>query len=295
MNVGILTMLAIAGVACAAEPEARKPWDGEPGYCRFPGTISPDGAYVLAWAPTGLSPQARATLKEWPADVQVGSDADNFLMDARHGRIITDIPEFDYFSGQGCHKNRGALYIAWSPDSRSALAICEQRWDDVDIAWIEPQAKRITSVLQPMTVAFTRVLRQREKERGDEMNIQFSEPALLPGGMLVVDGHAGHFKEGPYHHYRLTFRVRAAEKKVQLELLKARKIPEREERTGGIDFDPDLNLSYGKLRARLDDEGRAALKKEEEEWLKFRDSQPEAAREYLTQRRAVELRARLEK
>jgi len=60
----------------------------------------------------------------------------------------------------------------------------------------------------------------------------------------------------------------------------------------GPDDDPDLNACDNKQRARSDAKGRSALKKEEEERLRFRDSQPENAREKLTERRAVGLRAR---
>ena len=101
-------------------------------------------------------------------------------------------------------------------------------------------------------------------------------------------------KQGPYYSYRLTFHVTFSGNQPHLELLKARKIPENEEHSTGTDFDPDLNTYYTKLRARLDEKGCATLKKEEEAWIRFRDSQPEGAREKLTERRAVELRARAE-
>ena len=127
-------------------------------------------------------------------------------------------------------------------------------------------------------------------------HISDTEPAILPGNILVVDVHAGHEKEGPYYHHRLTLRLSFTGERPHLELLKARKIPcdGPENPYTGADYDPDLNAFYKRLRARLDENGRVALKKEEEDWIRFRDSQPADARDQLTQRRAVELRARAE-
>jgi hypothetical protein len=295
----LCTALFLAGLAggWSAEPEKpRRPWNGEPGYCRFPGTISPDGAYLLAWAPSGLSPEVRASLKEWEPDLEINSDKigiDNYLLDAAHGRLLAPLPNFDYFDGQGWHKNRGGLYVAWAPDSSSAVAICENRWEDDGVVWIEPAANRVTDIKDPLEKAYQKTLRQRDKERGD-VNIQFSEPAILPGGILVLDGNAGHMKEGPYYHYRFTFRVRTAEgKPPQVELLKAKKINDKAS-PESPDADGLLNTAYGQLRTRLDAKGRTALKKEEEAWLQWRDAQPDTALDQLNIRRAAELRARAE-
>ena len=293
---GVLCVVISITTGVAAEPASR-PWDGKPGYCRFSGTISPDGTYLFAWGPAGLSPDVRANLPEWPSDLEINSDkieVANFLYDVPHKRVMFDLPGFDYFAGQaGWHKNRGALHVAWAADSSHALAISEERWDDQGIVWITPATSSVVDLKDALENAYQRVLRLREKEtRG--VNIQFREPAILPGNILVLDGDSGHMKQGPYFSYRLTFHITFSGKHPHLELLKARKILENEEHTTGTDFDPDLNTYYKKLRARLDEKGRAALKKEEEEWIRFRDSQPEGAREQLTERRAVELRARAE-
>ena len=290
-------MYSGCGVASGADSPLR-PWDGKPGFCRIPGTISPDGRYVVVWMPAGLSPEARTALPEWAADLEINSEKtgfEDFLYDNVHKRAAADLSKFDYFDGQGWHKNRGDLWVAWTDDSRNVLAIFEERWDDQGIVWIDPESGRITDLQDVMEKACQRVLRKREKETSDAA-IQFTEPAILPGNILVVDAHSGFMKEGPYYHHRLTFRLSFTGERPHLELLKARKIPgeEPENPSTRADYDPELNAYYKRLKARLDENGRAALKKEEEDWIRFRDSQPADARDQLTQRRAVELRARAE-
>ncbi|HEY3901050.1 MAG TPA: lysozyme inhibitor LprI family protein [Chthoniobacter sp.] len=294
----VCAIIGLGGIGRGADPalpeSARAKFP--PGYCRFPGTISPDGAYAFAWAPDGLTAEETAVLKEWPHDLDLSSDdgdVDNFLFDVVHKRLLAQLPGFDFFVGQGWRKNRGELYVGWSPDSRHAVAISQERWDDDGIAWIDARANKVTSIKEALLKAFGSILRQRHKEKPDTVNMQFSDPVILANGQLVIDGNGGHMKEGPYYDYRLTCRVMLAEgKPPRVEVLKARMVSD--ERSTGVDYEPDLNLYYNRLRAKLDEKGKAALKKEEQDWLKFRDAQPEEAREQLTERRAVELRARCE-
>ena len=292
---------AVGLVLCATAPAQETPNAREklePGYCRFPGSISPDGAYMLAWAPGNLSPEVRASLKEWPADKEVGWDSlsatsvGNFLFDVRQGRLLTQLPGFDFFNGQGSRKNRSELFVAWTPDSRSALAICEERWDDSGIVWIEPSERRVIDMKAAMETAFKGVLRERNGEK-DDPNLQFSFPALLPNNVLVVYGYAGHGKQPPFYNYRLTLRVGFAKGKPRLTVLKAKSVPDGELNVNGSD-DEALNSAYQRLRGQLGDKARVLLKKEEEAWLKFREDQPDSARESLTRRRVVELQARAE-
>lgn len=284
--------------SAGAEDAPRREWDGKPGFCRFAGTISPDRAWVFIWAPAGLAPEDLAHLPEWAADLDINSDktdVENFLYDLAHQRVALKLPGLDYFAGLGWHKNRGELYVAWTADSRSALVICEERWDDEGILWVDTAQGRVFDLKDSLEKAYQEVLRRREKEDG-EVNMQFCDPALLPGSLLVLDGNAGHMKEGPYYHYRFVFRVAlpASGPDPALELVKAWKIPESEEHNTGVDYDPDLNLYYKQLRSRLDDQAKAALKEEQLGWLKFRDAQPQEVRDEITARRAVELRAMVE-
>lgn len=200
---------------------------------------------------------------------------------------------FDYFEGQGWRKNRAAMYVAWTADSRNALIICEERWDDQGIVWVDAGSGRITDLKDILEKAYVRVLPPRER-KPDSVMIQFSDPVILPGNLLVVDANAGHMKQGPYYHHRLTFRFALSGGRPHLEFVKARAIPENEEHTTGVDYDPDLNTYYKRLRAKLDENARAALKKEEEAWIKLRDAQPEPWRDNFIRRRAAELRARAE-
>jgi hypothetical protein len=291
----LATIASCLSVDSATAPAPQPPKVG-PGYCRFPGSISPDGAYLFAWAPSCLTTEQKASLKEWPEGLEVpfdDFDIGDYLFDAPHNRLLSQIPEADFFEGRGARKNRGELYVAWSPDSRSAIAICQERWDDNAIVWVDPTADRIINIKPTLEHAFGAVLHQRKKEDPRAVNMQFSDPAILPGGILVVDGDSGHEKEGPYYTFRLTCRVTFPGNKPHIEILKSREVSQQEHTTG-VDYEPDLNKYYGRLRARLDDKAKATLKKEEQDWIQWRDAQPETAREQLTQRRAVELRARCE-
>lgn len=201
-----------------------RPWNGQPGFSRLSDTASPDGRYVLVWAPEELSAEQMADLPEWPADVEISGDdieAGDYLYDNRAKRIVTPLPGFRYFAGHGWRRNRGALYVAWTADSRGALAISAERWDDEGIVWIDAAKGGVFEVKDSVEKAFLRVLQEREHDKG--ANMQFSNPSILPNNILILDGGASHMKEGPCYDYRLTFRMTYPKGNPQLELLKAEK------------------------------------------------------------------------
>src|SRR5437763_14610328 len=76
---------------------------------RFPETISPDGAYFLAW---GAAEEASdpAQLTEVPYEDEAFDEANregnasNYLVDAATHKIVATIPGFEYFRGPQWHK-----------------------------------------------------------------------------------------------------------------------------------------------------------------------------------------------
>lgn len=251
---------------------------------------------MLGWAPEGVALDKLAGLKEWAEDVEApkdGEEAINFLMENRTRKILTVVPGFTYFGGQGLWKNRHDLHIGWAPDNQRALAIYEARWDDESMVWIETTPVSITKVYEPMCAAYRGILRTKEKQKND-VAIQFIEPAILPGNVLVVDACASIPKDGPSYHYRLRFRVEGKGPKVRMTLVKSQKIPKSEERTTGVDYEPDLNAAYQKLKAKLPAKEFAQLKAGQIGWLKWRESIPDDWRRGITAQRAVLLRAMAE-
>lgn len=228
-RIGVVGLCCVIPLLAAAAPREPQPgfrsWDGQPGFSRLSDTASPDGRYCLVWAPDGISAEQMADLPEWPADVEISGDdieAGNYLYDNEAKRITMRLPGFHYFAGHGWRRNRGELYVAWTADSRGALAISAERWDDEGLVWIDPVKRRVTDLKGVVEKACLRVLQERENDKGADM--QFSNPSILPGNILVLDGSAGHMKEGPCYDYRLTFRMVFPKGKPRLELLNAEKL-----------------------------------------------------------------------
>ena len=164
-----LCFVTLAGGGAAGADSPRRDWDGKPGFCRIPGTVSPDGRYLIVWEPAGLSPEVRATLPEWASDLDINCDKtefEDFLYDNTRGRVAADLSQLDYFKGQGRRKNRGDLWVAWTADSRNVLAIFEERWDDQRIVWIDSESGRVTDLKDVMEKAYLSGLRQRKKVTG---------------------------------------------------------------------------------------------------------------------------------
>lgn len=263
----------------------------EPGFRRFEETISPDGAYVLAW---GWSKAGDlAALKEWPKEQDNDQEAvENYLVDAVEGRVLAIIPGFTYFRGTPGRENHNGLSVGWSADSRDALAIYDGRWTNEAVVWIRPATRTLINVRDQLDDAYRGLLKAREKQR-DPGGISFQYPAVLPGGVLVADAWAQHPKEDPVFHYRVRFRVKIDGDKARCEVVSGRKIPDEiQEPTD----EAALNKVYGQLRASLNDAGRAALKKEELAWLKQRAAmESEVHRDDFTRMRVSALRARMGK
>lgn len=262
------------------------------GFRRFEQTISPDGAWVLAWGNAGSSFEE---LKEWPVEEEkdLAFDFDNYLVKAATGKVVARVPDFHYFSNGPGHENHNDIHVAWAPDSQNAVAIYAGRWSDIAITWIEPKTLSFVSLREPMEAAYRRLLLTQKKVR-EAGEISFGDPVLLGGGVLLTEAWAQIPKDGPVWHYRLKLQIRIAGGKAQVAVLKSRAIGE-DESEGTEDLEKDLNQVYGKLRATLKGPAKEALKVEEQRWLKQREAiVDDITRDYFTRMRWQVLRARLE-
>jgi len=247
-----------------------------PGFRRVPATISPNGAYVLAWG--WREGETLAKIKEWPKDENERPESDkerrksaedafdekkleNYLVDAVRGRVVAIVPGLDYFDG----RRHADLSVVWSADSREAVAICEVRYG-CTVAWMRPATRTCLDITGPVKTA-ARSLLTKEK-RLSAYTFAFFDQAVLTGGEFAVEGWARIPKgeaDSPDFSSRLCFRVKGDGTKARCVLLSKRTIPDSELRPSSA---AELNEVYLQLRATLGRKERAALDKEQRAWLK---------------------------
>jgi hypothetical protein len=265
---------------------------------RFPETISPDGAYALAWGPAADKKIDARRFTEVPyADEASDQDSDtvhNYLIDAAAGKIITVIPDFEFFRGPHWRKNRGSLEIGWSPNSSGALAIYNGRWSSEGVAWIAARAGKIVNVQKELEDAFRSVLRKKEPKLAGINDINFSEPVIPRKGVLIVNASGTFPKEQDTDAYQLKFKITGSAQRVHFHLVKERTMKESFS-TFGDDLEAELNTIYGQLRAKLSEARRAVLLNEQRKWLKRREEiTNDDCKTSFTEHRVVELRARFQ-
>lgn len=294
-SLALLSLFLSPVVILAADPEDKlRPYDGSQGYFVFPGTTSPDGAWAVVFASSGLKPEEQAALKEWPADLRLdGDDFDNYLLDLRKKRLAGALPAFDYFNGHGWHKNRASLYVAWAPDSRHALAISEERWDDAAIVWLDATAQKFPSVKEPMERAYGAWLRAHEKHP-IVAAMTFQNPVALGADVVAVEAWSQLPKAEDYAHWRLKMRFTPGkEDSVRCEIVAGVRVPKNEE-VLNLEQEESLQVIYDRLRAKLSGKARETLKQEQLAWLKVREALPEEEQDKATAYRAALLRARVD-
>ena len=240
---------------------------------RFPETISPDGAYALAWAPT--PPPNTAELSEVPYedeafDGEAPDSVDNYLIDTATRKIVAAIPGFEYFRGPKWHKNRSDLEIGWAPDGHSGLAIYDGRWSSEAVVWIEPRAGKIVDVQKQLEDAFRKVLRKKEPKLAADVLIYFNYAVISREGILVLNASGTIPKNDNTDAYQLKFKITGSGDKVQFLLQNARVIKESYVAPAD-DPEAELNKVYGQLRAKLPEAQRTVLRDEQKQWLKLRD------------------------
>ena len=149
-------------------------------------------------------------------------------MDVKQKKVLGVLPDFDYFNGHGWHKNRGYLDVAWALDSRHAIAICGQRWDDSGILWIDPAARTFSKRQGPAgkRLAVCLPARPREEEMPEAGEMMFSNPAVLGPNVVVLDALSEIPKEEVDGTYDYHLKVRFTPGKdgaVQCQILAAHK------------------------------------------------------------------------
>lgn len=265
--------------------------DDGPGFRRFAGSISPDGAWVFAWG-WGEEEQPQQ-LAEWPAGRDTaGYSVANYLVDAVRGQVVKRIPEHDHFqTSEGRWKLFSGLAVGWSEDSQQALAIYAGRWSDDSIIWVNAKQRTFTEVLPLLDKACRRFFAKEEKLK-DAGEITFGMPALLPGGVLVIDAWARpRVNESPEYKCRLKFVVKTDGAKPKCALVGGRKIAGV---PGGEKVEDEMNKAYQQVRAKLNDAGREALRERQLRWLAQREALDKSEREFFTRLRTASLRAQAE-
>jgi hypothetical protein len=262
---------------------------------RFPETISPDGAYVLAWGPAEEKAGDTAQFDEIPYDDATSDEANsegevnNYLVDTATHKIVATIPGFAYFSGPNLHKNRGDLNVSWSPDAKSALAIFDGRWSSEAVVWIDPRTRKIVDVQKQLEKGFYALLRKNEP-RFKTVEVLFSAAVFPKAGVLILHASGAIPKEDGTSDYLLKFSVTGEGDKVQFRLENGRRLPEN---TTPLAADPEaeLNRLYNKVRNSLSPRERDLLRDTQTRWLKLREQiTDDNVRERFTEHRVAELR-----
>ncbi|MFZ1218293.1 MAG: lysozyme inhibitor LprI family protein [Chthoniobacterales bacterium] len=266
---------------------------------RFPQTISPDGAYVLAWGEAEEKAGDTAQFEEIPFEDETSDEANfegevnNYLVDTATAKIVATIPGFAYFSGPRIHKNHADLDVSWSPDAKSALAICDGRWSSEAVVWIEPRTHKIVDVQKQLEKGFYALLHKNEP-RFKTVEVYFSGAVIPRAGVLILHAAGAIPKEDGTSDYLLKFSVTGEGDKVQFRLENGRRLPEN---TTPLAADPEaeLNQVYNKVRSSLSPRERDLLRDEQTRWLKLREQiKNDDSRGLFTQHRIAELRTRSE-
>jgi len=264
---------------------------------RFPETISPDGAYALAWAsdpPPNTAELSEVPYEDETSDEQETDSVENYLIDAASHKIVATIPGFEYFRGPKWRKNRADLEIGWAPDAQSALAIFDGRWSSEAVVWIEPRARKIVDVQKQLEEAFRKVLRRKEPKLAADVLIYFNGAVISRGGILILNASGTIPKQEDTAAYQLKFKITGSGDKAQFHLQDARVIKESFKQPAE-DPEAELNKVYGRLRAKLSEARRTALRDEQKQWLKLREEiTNEDCKTSFTNHRVIELQTLLE-
>jgi hypothetical protein len=262
---------------------------------RFPETISPDGAYVLAWGAADEKAGDTAQFEEIPFEdatsdeANFQGDVNNYLVDTATRKIVATLPGFAYFAGPIMHKNHANLEVSWSPEGKSALAIFDGRWGSEAVVWIEPRTRKIVDVQKQLEKGFYAVLHQNEP-RFKTVEVFFSAAVIPRAGRLIVRAAGAIPKEDGTADYLLKFSVTGEGNKVQFRLENGRRLPE-DTTPPAADPEGELNQIYNKVRSSLSPRERDVLRDEQTRWLKLREQiTNEDCRGRFTEHRTAQLR-----
>jgi uncharacterized protein YecT (DUF1311 family) len=299
--VGGVVALQFAGLAYTAERRT------DSGFIRFPETVSPDGKYCLGWGVKAKPNDDARGLAELPFEEELDFEADveDFVIEMKSRKVVATIPGLDYFASAHWHKNRGSLTVAWSPDSRFAVAIQGGRYGTEGTAWIDVRQQKATSIEEDISDVLRAIVRQKHGKKAESQRtyVHFDRPVFQGSEVLLLDctlsGFISKFEEEiESFDYRLKLNVAGTGEGRKVRLLASRGLSSKETEYEYIDdgkVEAELNKAYGALRSKLDSAGKETLKAEELVWLKLREEMPTEEKKLdFTRIRIRELRGRAE-
>jgi hypothetical protein len=280
----------------------------QPGrYIRFPESVSPDGEYVFAWG-NSLSPGVPLeTLVEAPYATWIDPgrfEIQDYLVETKRSRSPLVLPHFEYFSGAKGHEGKHGLTVAWSPDSRAALALYESDDGYVAAAWVEPAERRVTDVGKTFETKLRDLVDERfgAEEAHAQPQFFFSRIAVLTPRVLTIDGCLSRVKAIPEkptpYWFRMRFSILTERESTRAQLVTSRvlhpdELPAPEPAESDAALEARMNNVFAAFRAQLPLEGREAAKKEQALWVKQRDALANSwNRAGFTRHRVEELKMR---
>jgi hypothetical protein len=210
------------------------------------------------------------TLAELPFDEDLNFDGDveDFLIEMKTRKVVATIPELDYFASARIRKNRGSLAVAWSPDSRFAIAIQGGRYGTEGTAWIDVRQQKATNIGDDISDVLRAIVRQKHGKKAESQRtyVHFDRPLFQGPRALLLDctlsGFISKFEEElESFPYRLKLDVVGTGDRAKVKLLASRSLSSKETEYEYIDdakVEGELNKVYGALRSKLDAAGRRA-------------------------------------
>jgi hypothetical protein len=278
--------------------------DGGPGFRRIRDTLSPNGAYVIAWGWGLEEKDDPKTLKEWkPKRDNDEGEIQNYLVDAVKARVLHVFQEGGaYFETSDGHFQRFSGFDAtWSDDSQRAIIIYDGRFGDGSLLWVNAARRTSHNIAEKLQEVMGKHIAKEDKLPEDEelQSFWFSYPVILPDDVFVIDVKAKRNAPAEREHlYRFKVKVSGLGEELQCKLLDGRKTPEAEdyfaiddEKARAELLEKDLNEIYGRLRAKLSEAEKKTLKEKQVQWLKKREATNKDYRDVVTAERVAYLRA----
>lgn len=278
--------------------------DGGPGFRRLRDTLSPNGAYAIAWGWGLEEKEDPKKLKEWaPKKDNDEGEIQNYLVDAMKGRVLHVFLEGGaYFeTSDGNFQRFSGFAMAWSDDSQRAIVIYDGRFGDGSLLWVNAAKRTSHNIAEHLQEAMGKHIAREDKLPEDEelQSFWFSYPVLLPDDIFVIDVRAKRNAPAEREHlFRFKVKVKTKGDKTECALLDGRKIPEAENYFAIEDeakraevLEKELNETYTRLRAKLPDVEKKTLKEKQLRWLKKREATHKDLRDVATAERVAYLRA----
>lgn len=258
----------------------------KPRYTRFPETISPDGAYCLAWDHKLVEGADAGMLVEAPygTHFKVESFAvQDYLVETNRTQPPLRLPKFAYFSGVDGHEDKHGLSFAWAPNSKGALVIYESDRGCLALVWVDPVGRRVTEAGKAVESALRNLVSERfgDGEEKAQTAVYYNRVALLEPDLLTIDGCLTQPGEKPEEVLAYWFRMRfnivteaggARFTVASGRVLQAEDLLSEPPAGRGETMDAQMEKAFAKVRGPLGPGDRETLKKEQALWLKQREA-----------------------